>query len=252
MLRLILILLISVIATSFCGAVSYTNEILTYKVMYKWGIINKKAGSVYINIRAEDDYYRTQLTAASEPWADRIYKVRDTLNGVMAKETLIPLFYEKISHEGSEDKHDTVRFTRNGSKTTGSCTRVKYKKGELKNDERRELTAVGTTLDMLSSFYYMRSVKFENWKPGQVLTVNLFSGKRKELLTFKYQGIDTVDIGDGHKRRCYHVTFVFTGDDGKTSSDNMDAWLTTDESRIPLKLEGQLPVGKVQCIYTGK
>lgn len=249
--RLILYIFLTIAATAVCGAVSYTNETLTYKVMYKWGIINKKAGDVTINIRASGNNYITRLTASSAPWADKVFKVRDTLNGVMTKSPMLPVFYEKVSHEGSEDKHDTVRFTRNGSKVTGACTRVKYKKGELKNNEKRELTAVGTTLDMLSSFYYMRAVKFEDWHPGQVLTVNLFSGKRKELLTFKYQGIETVDI-DGKKHRCHHVTFIFTGDDGKTSSDNMDAWLTADAARIPVKLEGQLPVGKVQCIYTGK
>ena len=31
----------------------------------------------------------------------------------------------------------------------------------------------------------------------------------------------------------------------------MDAWISTDAQRIPLKLEGTLPVGKVQCFYTG-
>ena len=29
----------------------------------------------------------------------------------------------------------------------------------------------------------------------------------------------------------------------------MEAWISTAPDRIPLKLEGKLPVGKVQCFY---
>ena len=32
----------------------------------------------------------------------------------------------------------------------------------------------------------------------------------------------------------------------------MEAWIAADESRIPLRMEGNLPVGKVRCFFTGK
>lgn len=32
----------------------------------------------------------------------------------------------------------------------------------------------------------------------------------------------------------------------------MDAWIGTGSQRIPLKMEGKLPVGKVQCFYAGE
>ena len=31
----------------------------------------------------------------------------------------------------------------------------------------------------------------------------------------------------------------------------MDAWISADARRIPIKLEGKLPVGKVHCLYDG-
>ncbi len=36
---------------------------------------------------------------------------------------------------------------------------------------------------------------------------------------------------------------------GAKTSDDMEAWIAAGSSRIPLKLEGKLPVGKVHCIY---
>ena len=99
---------------------------------------------------------------------------------------------------------------------------------------------------MMSSFYYMRNLPFEKWTKGHTLTINIFSGKQKEKLSFKYQGIDNVEA-KGKTYPCYHITFIFTGDGGKKTSDNMDAWIRADESRVPIRLEGKLPVGKVQC-----
>ena len=44
----------------------------------------------------------------------------------------------------------------------------------------------------------------------------------------------------------------FTTDDGRISSDKMDAWIYTAQSRIPLLMEGKLPVGKVRALYSGR
>ncbi len=234
-------------------ATKFNNEALDYKVMYNWGLVNKQAGHATLSLRVKGNKYATQLTAASERWADRFYKVRDTLNGSIVISGFKPEYYEKIAHEGDEHKHDMVRYTHIGTgKVSARCTRTKYdKSGKQTLNQSINLSATGTTVDMLSSFYYMRSLPYESWKNGHVVAVNIFSGKRKELLTIKYIGIETVKY-DKRTYNAYHIRFTFTGDGGKKSSDDMDAWISADFRRIPVKLEGKLPVGKVQCFYTGK
>ncbi len=227
-------------------ALSYSNETLNYKVMFKWGLINKQAGRATLSIRDVGSEYRCTLVARSESWADRFYTVRDTLNGIIRKDGFKPLFYEKIAHEGSEDKHDVVRFEYSGSTVTGNCSRRVVKDGELKVDQQLTLTSTGTTVDMLSSFYYMRALPFHEWQIGQEQSITIFSGKRKEVLTFKYSGQEILNLND-KKYHCYKITFIFTSDGGKKTSDDMIAWITTDSSRLAVQLEGKLPVGKVRC-----
>lgn len=227
-------------------------ETLTYKVMFKWGLINKKAGTARLSLRQGPASYEATMAAASAPWADRIYKVRDTLNGRMAYSDFAPLYYEKIAHEGSEHKHDEVRYDYSvPGIVRADCKRRVFKKGELKVDDTRELKAEGKAIDMLTSFYYMRSLPFEKWKPGHVTKIDIFSGKRKELLSITYHGVVELDV-DGVVHPTYYITFTFTSGSGKKTSDDMEAWIATDKSRIPLRLEGKLPVGKVHCIFTGK
>lgn len=229
----------------------FPDENLTYKVMFKWGLINKQAGDVAITLSTKGDRYYATLTAKSASWADHVYKVRDTLNGVMVRATLMPESYEKIARENGEYKRDRVLFTKVGSTVYGDCHRYVEKDGKPKVDQKLRLEAIGTTVDMLSSFYFMRTLAFESLNPGYELSVNIFSGKRKELLSLRYMGIETVEY-DKKKFHCYHIRFKFTSDGKKKSSDDMDAWITTDNRRIPVKLEGKLPVGKVRCLYTGR
>ncbi len=232
------------------AAVDFADETLHYKVMFKWGLINKQAGTVAIRLDNQPDKYVSRLTAASASWADKFYRVRDTLNCSIDKEGFKSTFYEKISHEGGEDKHDIVRYRRQGATVFGDCSRLVKKDGKITKNETRTLQATGTTVDMLTAFYYMRNLPYEDWQKKHVLTINIFSGKRKELLTIKYLGVETVKY-DGKSYSCYHISFIFTSDGRTKTSDDMDAWITTSPRRIPVKLEGKLPVGKVRCFYTG-
>ncbi|MDE6334896.1 MAG: DUF3108 domain-containing protein [Muribaculaceae bacterium] len=246
--KLITTLIVLIVPAVLCIAGSIPgNETVRYRVMYKWGLINKQAGNAEIRLHDAGSHYTSRLVGRSEPWADKFFMVRDTLNGTMHKDGFRPIFYEKKAHEGSDDKHDTVRFEYGGDgSVTGHCTRRVVKKGELKTEQKQTLHASGPTVDMLTSFYYMRSLPFDKWKKGHKESINIFSGKRKETLTFEYNGIQFVQVGD-KRYQCYHVTFKFTGDGGRKTSDNMDAWITTDTRRLPVQLEGKLVVGKVKC-----
>lgn len=243
---------IPVLASDSCRTHEMASESLRYNVMFKWGLINKKAGQAVLTLHRGPESYHTQLTAASEPWADRFYRVRDTLNGRMEYAGMRPLFYEKIAHEGKEVKHDQVHYDYSTpGNVIGRCTRREWKEGRQTVDETREMEAENSAVDMLTSFYYMRSMPFAEMQPGDSRSVAIFSGKRKETLTIRYVGLDNVKIGKNY-HQTYHVKFTFTSKGGAKTSDDMDAWIGTGSQRIPLKMEGKLPVGKVQCFYAGE
>jgi hypothetical protein len=233
------------------SAASFADESLNYKVTYKWGLVNKQAGTATLTLRNSGSNYVAKLTARSDPWADKFYRVRDTLTSTIKRDGFKPLRYEKIAHEGDESKRDVVTYKYTNAKVIGECTRRKWDEdGTLKIDEKRTLESYGTTVDMLSSFYYMRDLPYSTWKANHVVTLNIYSGKRKELLTIKYLGVETVKY-DNKSFKCYHISFTFTSDGKTKTSDDMDAWISTDDRHIPVKLEGSLKVGKVRCFYTG-
>ena len=92
-------------ATFTMAARSFDNESLRYKVLYRWGLINKTAG--YADIRmlpGGGEMCYAQLTAASEPWADKFYKVRDTLKTTMHRADFSPSYYEKLYTQSMEER----------------------------------------------------------------------------------------------------------------------------------------------------
>lgn len=227
-------------------------ETLEYKVIFRWGLINKTAGRATITLAKGADHYISQLTARNEPWADHIYKVRDTLNGRMALEGFRPLFYEKIANEGSERKHDVVEYDYGSPGVVkADCIRKVWKKGKIFIDETRTLESNRHAVDMLTAFYYLRTLPYGQLKKDEEVVVDIFSGKRKEKLSFVYHGIEDAEV-NGVKEKAHHVTFRFTGKGGKKTSDDMDAWVSADERRVPIRLSGKLAVGKVHCELVSK
>ncbi|MDE6528191.1 MAG: DUF3108 domain-containing protein, partial [Muribaculaceae bacterium] len=173
-------------------------ERLTYDVMYKWGLINKKAGSVSLDTHphASKKQFNAVLTGATAPWADHFFMLRDTLMGTINTTDFLPEYYEKIAHEGGAYDRDLLYYTRTGNKVKAEATLWRRRKKETVVTRSEQIhEAEGITLDMLSSFYYMRQLPFQKMKQGESVRLNVFSGKKKEILTIHFQGTEDVKIG---------------------------------------------------------
>ncbi|MCM1356508.1 MAG: DUF3108 domain-containing protein [Staphylococcus sp.] len=230
--------------------VSLVDETLTYDVMYKWGFINKVAGYATMTLRNDGDYYKASVFAENAPWANSIYMLRDTLYTTMTKVGLYPVSYTYIAHENGKYKKDVLKFQRTGNTFTAEAVRYKQKvAGEPMTSSSLHLEAQGMTVDMLSSFFYLRTLDFDSMQKGQNVTVNIFSGSKKEKLKITYMGTKSITL-NGRSYPTYYINFTFTRK-GVESSEPISGWISTDSQRIPLKVEGSLPVGKVRALYTG-
>lgn len=253
MIRILLPLLLLV--TAFTASASGREkpvETLTYKVVYRWGIVNKQAGRATFSLFRNPDGMSTAIMCArTEPWADRFYTVRDTLISTFSSSTFLPVKYRRIAHEGKHYANDVVTFRRSGNTTSAHCVRIRKKNNDKSPSvTETDLSANGDAVDLLSSFYYLRALDFDSMKKGSVRTIYIFSGKRKEILRITYDGTEKLNL-NGKKIETRKVVFTFTSGEGKTTSKPIRAWLSIGKNSVPLKLEGELPIGKIQCIYTG-
>lgn len=243
-----MLMLIAAIAAD--AATAMRNETLKYVISYKWGMIHKDTGDATLSLRQDGDNYRVSLAARTRPWADKVFRVRDTLNATIRMRDLKPLRYEKITHEKKRDARDVITYTHSGDQATGHVTRYRVKEGTPVTYENT-LTASGPVYDMLSVFYYLRQLDYSQLNKNKVYTATVFSGKKKEKITIKSLGREVLTLKDGSKREAYHIKFNFTQEGGKKSSDDIDSWISTDSRHIPLYVVGKLPLGQVRAYYTG-
>lgn len=243
----ILITLLAAMVIQTHAAVTFGNEELSYRVTYKWGIIRKTAGSARINLNKHNDCYSAVLTARTQPWADRIFMVRDTLSGRMRLSDMSPLLYDKSTHEENVYRHDVIRYSYNGDRITARCNNFRENKEHVITRRDTTLYAKMPGCDMLSVYYLVRRLPFETMKPGTVFRANIFSGKKLEYLAIIYDGDETIKL-NGHKHDCYRIHFTFSSERLKESSAPMKAWLRKDRTRVPVKLVGSLPIGQIQVL----
>lgn len=224
------------------GEIKYDDETLRYVITYKWGLITKDSGEATLSLKNRGSKYYIQLTGKTKPWADGLFKVRDTLVSVMDKAKFRPLTYTKAAHEGGKYAKDEILYSYSGNNVSGKALKYREKKGKQTREEL-ELTSTGDTFDMLSVFYWLRSIDPATMPVGKKVTATLFSGSHEETVKIWKVGEETVKMRDGSKRESWHIRFTFTSKGGKKTSDDIDAWLSKDGKRVPLKIKGSLPIG---------
>lgn len=227
----------------------FKNEVLKYVITYKWGLVSKEAGEATVTLKNQGDNYQVVLAARTKPWADKIFMVRDTLKSTILSDPFRPLRYEKISHEGSKYGKDIIVYNYSGTNIKATADRIKIKEGKVKKS-RKHFSSQQEAFDMLSIFYFLRTVDYSRIKNGHSLKKIVFSGSRAETITIRNLGIQTVTLRDKSKRKAYHIRFRFTSEGGKKTSDDMDTWISTDGNSIPLQLVGNLPLGQIKCYLT--
>lgn len=247
---LFIIILLGLPAFKTKAVTSFSNENLHYVITYKWGMIHKETGEATLSLNRRDNFYNIMLSAKTRPWADKIYQVRDTLKGVIRVSDLRPVSYTKLTHEKGKYKKDEITYSINGNSTTGNAKRYRTEKGKM-NVTEKTFSASGPVFDMISIFYFLRNLDFDELNKNKIFTATIFSGKQKETIKIRSLGLEKIKLKDKTERQAYHIRFNFTREGGKKSSDDMDTWISTDARHIPLYLTGKLPIGEVRAYYTG-
>ena len=246
------LILFSLLVSLVVGSFASNPEKLNYVVTYKWGLIQKDAGDVEITKKPKGDGYELKLVAKTKPWADKIYRLRDTLVSVTHKEHYKPIQYTYIAHEKNKYRKDDIKFFYTGNKITGQAEKYKEnKKGEIIHTSNT-LESDIQAYDMLSVYFFLREIEYSKLKPGETVHATIFSGSKEELLTVRCEGKETIELRDKSVHEAWHILFKFTQKGGSKSSDDINCWISTKEPHIPLLIVGNLPIGQVRVNYEAK
>lgn len=207
-------------------------EVLEYKL--KYGFITAAEATIKVlnsDLKFDNkSTYQLVVDARTSGTFDVFYKIRDHYDSYIDKTDLTPYFYQENVREASYKRQDKARFTQDAKKVVSN---------------RGTFTApTNQTFDLVSAYYFSRSLDISRMKIGDQFTLNYFLGDKIQQLNIKYVGKEVVKSKLGNIR-C--LKFSPSIDPGRIfrKDSNLYLWITDDGNRVPVKAQVEIIVGAV-------
>lgn len=207
-------------------------EVLSYRL--KYGFLT--AAEATIKVLGSDlkfdnkPTYRLSVDAQTSGTFDIFYKVRDHYDSYIDKTDLTPYFYQENIREANYRRQDKARFHQDAKKVVAN-------KGTF-------TTPTTQTFDLVSAYYFARSLDISKLKIGDKFKLNYFLGDEISALEIEYVGKENVKSKLGNIRCLKFSPSIKPGRIFKKDS-KLFLWITDDGNRVPVKAEVEILVGSV-------
>jgi hypothetical protein len=237
-----------VIALPLLGQESSKNTAFTYgeelnfEVSYSW--LDLAEAKLQISRRGHNQdeipHYKIDVYGKTKGAATIFGKVNDNWGTYLNPQTLLP--YQSYRHieEGRYRKHELVYFDQKNKKARLEL----YDKDNKNLKEAREYNLLTEVQDLVSGFYYLRSLNLSKLKPGEVVMINGFFDKELYNIKLIYEGSEKLETKIGKKE-----TYIFSPEipPNKLFRGNypIKVWITKDQNKIPVKIKANLFLGSL-------
>lgn len=215
-----------------------SGEWLEYKLSYsgflRAGIaelsLNKDtiAGKEVIHARG---YGRTSTVIG---W---FFKVRDTYETYMDVDSIVkPVLFKRDVNEGGHIIKRNITF--DYGKNTAKVEDFKYK-------TVKEFP-IDNVQDMLSCFYYLRSLDVSNLKENDEININMFFDSKTYPFKLKFLGTQKLRTKFGKIKTLKFRPIVQAGRVFK-ENESVTIWVTADDNKIPIRMKASLAVGSLRA-----
>jgi hypothetical protein len=243
--------LLGLITCGFVGNDSYrrvinqsftTGEVLEYRVHY--GIIN--AGEATIDVSPSlykinnRVCYKVNVFGRTTGVFDWTLRIRDTWRSYIDTAAFVPQrFYINIQ-EGRYRKEETVYFDH--TKHTVQSVEV--------NSDTKEFKIPPNVQDIVSGYYYLRTIDFDQLKEGTVINVDAFFDDEFYDFKIKYLGKEEIKTKFG-KINTVVITPIMPTNSLFKGENPIRVWISDDTNKVPLKVEADMVVGAVAMDLKG-
>ena len=203
----------------------------------KYGFVTAGIGTMEIprikKISGRDSYY-VLFTVNTVPSFDWVFKVRDRYETYLDKDALFPWRFEQHIREGNYSRDFSAFFDQ--------------RKGKAITSEG-EYPIPKNVNDILSAFYFVRTMDFSKMKINERLNLQNFYKNKVYDLDVRYLGKETVDVPAG-KFDCIVVEPLVKEGGLFKSEGSIVIYLTNDEARIPVRVKTKVIIGSINADLT--
>lgn len=213
-------------------------EVLTFRLHY--GFINAGVGELRVKPQAvqmaSKSCYHIVASGRTINSFDWFYRVRDKYESYVDREAIMPWAFTRDVDEGGFLLNDFYAFDHYQKKVISKG--VTYDNIPLH------------TQDIVSAFYYARTIDFSQAREGDVFEVPMFLDHEMHNFKFKFKGRVRLKTDVGTFRVLKFMPVVMKGRVFKSEED-LVVYVTDDANKIPLEIKANILVGAVRMTLTG-
>jgi len=208
-------------------------ERLRYRISY--GFMDAGEAVLEVNSTTKKggnrDLFHVKGTGRTLGGFNTFFKVTDTYESYIDKKGIFPwMFVRRVNEGGYKIAQDYI-FNQDQAKVS--------------NGVGKEFETPLGIQDMISSFYYARTLNFKNIKKNDTFEFKTFMDDETFLLKVKFVGEEVIHIRTGKFNCLKFVPVIQTGRLFHHESD-VNFWITNDENRIPILVKAKIPVGIIK------
>jgi hypothetical protein len=212
-------------------------EFLKFKIQY--GLLN--AGFATVELKANNKKNDSLIHSVAKGWSTGMLKfffpVEDLYESYFTEIDLKPKYFIRKINEGgyTQDKELHFDFDSHQAKE------INHKKNTEKS-----FFIQNNVQDMISSFYYMRSIDFTTLKETDSIDINMFFDGKMNPIKLIILGRETIKTDFGKIKTIKLRPLVLKGRVFK-DEENVTLWISDDYNKIPLKIKASLLVGAAKA-----
>lgn len=218
-------------------------EILKYKVHY--GFVNAANAKMVVadGLQYIDGHpcYKIDIYGESIGMFDMFLRIRDNWGTYLDTESIRPERSYRYIQEGKYRKKEIVDFDH----TDQSAAVKEYSHSKKKWKPIESYPVPSNVQDIVSAYYYLRTVDFDHIKEGEIININAFFDK--EIYDFKIRmiGREMVKTKLG-KIRSLVLSPIMPENSLFDGENSIRVWISDDINKVPLKIQAQMFVGAVE------
>ena len=212
-------------------------EKLTFRVAFNSALTGSiTGGKATIEVKDENKIINNRSTfhvvgeGRTTGFIELFYKIDDRFESYFDESAFIGCQFSRRTRENSYKKDDHVIFRQNDRLAVSLSKVVKVP---------------ANMQDVISAFYYARTLNITDLKPGGIIDIPFFLDDSVYNSRVIYKGKETVKTKLG-KFRC--ITFSPMVATGYAFDDPypITVWITDDENRLPVLIESEQSVGRAR------
>ncbi len=179
--------------------------------------------------------YKVDVYGRSIGTLEGITKIRDFWRSYIDTASIHPHKFYRNINEGDYHKEETVVFN-----TLQKVAEIKDEKGQ------RKFSIPEYVQDLVSGFYYLRTLPFEKYKAGDILSIPGTLETDVYDLKVQFLGHQEAKCLLG-RMECYVLSPIMPENQLFRGKRPIKVFISADKNRIPIRIQADMLVGQVEA-----